>query len=172
MRVLDDTRQIVANLNLYALAIDTHCYDLFDKVFAPDVIANLSPQAQWRSCEELKEGMRVFHDVLDGSQHSFMNHQVIVNGDSANSLAYVIVRLFRPMNSGEGYFEMCGVYDDTHVRTPDGWRIKRRNYCGNQWHGNPRVGGTPELPFEPPFTPLRKMAAAGKVDFLKAVRKK
>jgi hypothetical protein len=164
VRVLDDTRRIVNALNLYGLAIDTHRYELFDQVFAPDVRADYNPPIAWTDRESLKNGMELYHEPLDGSMHRITNHQVQVDGDRANSLSYVKVRLLR----GDDFFESGGVYDDEFQRLPEGWRIKTRFYRGSWWLGNPGVLSEGDgIAFEPFIKTLRHTVRDGEVRYLK-----
>lgn len=168
VKMIDDTRQIINALNLYALAIDSNRYELFDQVFAADVKADYNPPIGWSDLESIRRDMKSAHAPLDGCLHRITNHQVRVNGDSANSICYVKVRVFR----GEVSFEMGGFYDDEFVRTAQGWRIKRRFYRGSWWKGDPKVlGGVSDHVFEPFVQPLRDAAAADKVSYLKALEK-
>jgi SnoaL-like domain len=166
LRVLDDTRQIVNVLNLYGLAIDSHRYEMFDQVFAPDVQADYNPPVGWKDRDGIRRDMESFHRPLDGCLHRISNHQVIVDGDRANSICYVKVHLIR----GGDFFEMAGFYDDEFARTAEGWRIKRRYYRGSWWSGNPNVvGGPPGFVFDPVVQTLRHAVGAGKVSYLKAL---
>jgi hypothetical protein len=169
VRVLDDTRQIINVLNLYGLTIDTQRWELFDQVFMPDVVADYTPPAYFPDREAIRKSMADFHAPLDGSQHTITNHQVIVNGDRASSISYVIVRLVR----GDDFFQAGGFYDDTFIRSPAGWRIIKRSYRGNWWRGNPNVGGHPGFAehFEPKNCTLRKASDADEVSYLKALAK-
>ena len=57
------------------------------------------------------------HEGLDASQHTVANHQVIVDGDRANAIAYVVARLIRNVpEGGVNYWEFGGWYDDSLVR--------------------------------------------------------
>ena len=168
VRVIDDTRQIINALNLYALAIDSNRYELFDQVFAPDVQADYNPPIGWSDREGLRRDMKSAHAPLDGCLHRITNHQVRVDGDRANSICDVKVRAFR----GDDCFEMGGFYDDEFARTAQGWRIKRRFYRGSWWKGNPKVlGGVADFVFYPVVQPLRHAAEADKVSYLKALAK-
>jgi hypothetical protein len=161
----DDVSEITGVINLYALAVDTQRWELFDRVFTEDLTVR-TPNGDWSGREQMRRFWAAFHDPLDGSTHTFTNHQVLVRGDRANALSYVIVRLLRPMPEGESYYESAGWYDDTLVRTPQGWRINSRGYGSNWWRGNPRVGGDD---FTPDITLLRRAAARNEIEYLKAL---
>ena len=63
-----------------------------------------------------------------------------------------------------------GYYDDRLVRTAEGWRIAKRVCRVVFWTGNPRVQ-TPmdEIEFKLDLVSLKTEAAAGRLDFLKAL---
>ena len=167
-----DHNAIVNVINLYALAVDTLCFDLFDRVFTPDVQLDYYPGSRMAGLAQVKQEFLLAHEGLDASQHTVANHQVIVDGDRANAIAYVVARLIRNVpEGGVNYWEFGGWYDDSLVRTPAGWRIQRRACRGNWWEGNPRVAECrPEWVFRPDVTLLRNAAKAGESEFLKAVR--
>jgi hypothetical protein len=162
----NDVAEIIALTHLYAMATDTLRWDLFDRIFTPDLDANCPPNGRWVGLEDFKSKWAAFHEILDGSTHTFTNQQVVVSGDTANMLSYVHVRLWRKMPDGKDWYESGGYYDDKLIRTPAGWRIRARLYGGNWWDGNPRVGGED---FDPSLIPLRHAAKAGDVAFVNAL---
>jgi hypothetical protein len=167
---LDDVRQITNALYTYGLAIDTHRYELFDQVFDKEIKADYNPPVFYKTLEEVKSHMKDFHEKLDGSQHNITNPQVVVDGDHAASISYVVVRLIK----GKDYFQMGCFYDDTWVRAPGGWRIKTRLCRGNFWEGNPATGGevAPGQILDPLLQSLKKTAVKNDLGFLKAEARK
>lgn len=161
IRVLDDTRQIIDTLNLYGLVIDSQKWDLFDRVFAADVQADYNPPVRFANRQELKTTMAEFHAGLDGSLHRITNHQVVVDGDRANSISYVIVTLLQ----GEEQFQMAGFYDDNWRRTAEGWRIGARLFRGSWWSGSLAMFQG----MSPAITTLRHAGEAGRVTYLAAL---
>jgi SnoaL-like domain len=169
----DDRNEIIDVLNLYALAVDSQQWDLFDLVFTSDVVAEYTGGLLYENLEEFKAGFAVIHDPLEGSLHVMTNHQVRIDGDSANSLVYGHYRLIRNLPPGGGdCWEAGGWYDDHLVRTPAGWRIKRRRNRNSWWAGNPFVlapePGACASEFR--LDTLRSDARNGELDYLKAVR--
>jgi hypothetical protein len=162
----DDRADIIGVINLYALAVDTVRWDLFDRIFTPDLDADCPPNGHWTGLESFRKMWADFHEPLDGSVHTFTNHNVLVEGDRAHALSYVVVRLMRQQPEGEGWYESGGWYDDKLVRTAQGWRIRARLYGGNWWRGNPAVGGEG---FDPGVIPLRQAARGGQIGFLNAL---
>jgi hypothetical protein len=166
----NDISEIVNVLNLYAIAVDTLQWDLFDRVFTPDARLDYLSRV-WDDLTEFKKHFAAVHAPLDSSQHMVTNHQVVVNGDRANALSYARARLIRSMPEGGGnQWEIGAWYDDVLVRTPRGWRIKSRTCRGNWWDGNIRVSETTSGSARQEMTLLRRAAAAGEISHLDAVR--
>ena len=168
----DDFAEIVNLLNLYSFAIDVLRLDLFDRVFTADTIVDYGFGGRWTDLESFKRDFTTSHARLDSTQHTVANHQVIVKGDRANAVAYVIARLMRHVpQGGVDYLQVGGWYDDTLVRTSAGWRIKTR-VCKLNWsEGNPRAIETaPGMQAKPEATSLRREADAGTIAYLKALQ--
>jgi hypothetical protein len=170
----EDTDEIVRIINLYAFAVDTQRWDLFDRIFTPDTEADYGPTMHWRDLASFKRDFAAFHGPLDGTQHTIANHQIIVDGDRANSMTYGIWRLMRHVPQGGGDVWLGGGwYDDAFVRTAQGWRIKKRVCRVAWWEGNPRVGDTlPGTHFEQNAISMRREAEAGKITYIKALTRK
>lgn len=165
-----DRAEIIALINLYGFAVDTQCWDLFDRIFTPDVTADFSASAQWQSLASFKRDFAVFHDPFDSTQHAMLNHLVHVAGDTANAFTYGTWRLIRKAVDGDPRWDGTGWYDDTLLRTASGWRISKRVCRIMGWHGNPFVNETiPGVKFELNTTVLRREAEAGRLAFLKAI---
>jgi hypothetical protein len=165
----DDVVGVIATLNLYAFATDSQQWDLFDRVFTEDVLADFGGGALWHDRASLKRDFDTIHAPFDVTQHTTTNHVVTIDGDTANSVCYVHARFVRQADGGN-FWETTGWYDDVHVRTPGGWRIRHRVSRSNWWGGNLRVLQTMEgVTTEPPLSTTRKDAAAGQLMFLKAL---
>ncbi|WP_295695286.1 nuclear transport factor 2 family protein, partial [Lapillicoccus sp.] len=84
-----DKASIIELLNLYGFALDAQAWDLFDLVFAPDVVAEFGPAGNaWVGLEEFKRSFAEFHATLDSHQHTMMGQLVHVDGDTANAFSY------------------------------------------------------------------------------------
>ena len=84
-----DKAAIIELMNLYAFALDTAHWDLFDRIFAEDILADFGPaSAVWRDLASFKRAFGEFHATLDNYQHTMMGHLVHVNGDTAHAFAY------------------------------------------------------------------------------------
>jgi SnoaL-like protein len=161
-----DVIAITNVVNLYALALDSQKYELFDKVFTADAWVSFGGPAQWNDRALLKQAFDVIHAPYTATQHVTTNHHVTVNGDRATCLSYVVGRFIRPVEGGDT-FESGGWYDDELVRTSEGWRIARRECQMSWWSGNPAVLQTdPSVHIEPAVVSLKDAAANGKVSHI------
>jgi 3-phenylpropionate/cinnamic acid dioxygenase small subunit len=57
--------------------------------------------------------------------NTIANVQILLDGDTATSRT-AFTMLLKTASDPAAYIEVRGWYDDTHVRTPDGWRISSR----------------------------------------------
>jgi SnoaL-like domain len=166
-----DKAAIVEILNLYGLALDAHQWDLFDRVFTEDVVAEFGPAgAAWIGLADFKRSFAEFHDQLDGHQHTMMGQLVHVDGDRANAFSYGNWLLVRESAEGGPTWQGTGWYDDQLVRGDEGWRIRRRVCRLMSWTGNPSVP-EPNAEHNPDMNTnvLRRHAEEGRIEFLKAI---
>ncbi len=146
-----DLFEITNVINLYALAVDTHSWDLLDQVFTPDIAIDFGGPAAWTGLDALKEAFQAIHTPFRSTQHFTTNHQIKTAGDRATCTSYVRGVFMRAMPEGGDMFESTGWYDDALVRSPAGWRIQRRSSRMTWWGGNAKVletapgAGAPEM---------------------------
>lgn len=165
-----DVRSIVQLINLYGLAMDTQRWDLFDRIFTPDVEADFGEPARWRGLAAFKADFAAFHAPFDSTQHIMTNHLVSVAGETAQALTYGSWRLIRKGVEGGELWEGTGWYDDDLVRRGGRWLIKRRTCRVLWWGGNPRVQETaPGIEFNLRPSALRAEGLAGRLRFLNAL---
>jgi hypothetical protein len=164
----DDVHEITNLLNLYAFAVDTLQWDLFDRIFTPDVTLDY-PNGSWSDLRSFKKDFAVAHAQLHTTQHMVTNHQIALRGDEANALSYARARLVRttPEAGGE-FFEFGGWYDDLLLRTAGRWRIRNRKCRGNWLDGNPDAV-SPAV--RDSLTTFRRAAAAGDIAYFEAVKR-
>lgn len=165
-----DKAAIIEVLNLYGLALDAHRWDLFDHVFAEDVIAEFGPAgAAWTGLADFKRSFGEFHARLDSHQHTMMGQLVQVDGDKAHAFSYGNWLLVREAAEGGPMWQGTGWYDDELVRTDRGWRIRRRVCRLMSWTGNPLVP-EPDGEHNPDMQTnvLREHSEAGAIGFLRA----
>lgn len=169
-----DKAEIIETLNLYAFALDSHQFDLFDRVFTEDVRAEFGPAgAVWSGLANLKRTFAEFHDTLTNHMHQMIGHNVHVNGDKANSFTYGNWLLVRDGAEGGSTWLGAGWYDDELVRTPSGWRIRDRIAKLVSWTGNPLVPvPVPEHHPDMATNALSKFSEGGKIRFFEAIKSK
>ncbi len=167
----EDIVGVINTLNLYAAATDMRQWDLFDRVFTEDVECNFGPGMTWSGREALKRDFATVHAPLASTLHITTNRNVVVSGDTANSLSYVLGRFAREFPDGLGTFESCGWYDDLLLRTEAGWRISKRSCRSVTATGNPAVMGISSREDMPLFS-LHGEARAGGLDFLKVMQQR
>ena len=162
----DDVIEIIQVVNLYAIAVDTRRWELFDQVFTADAQTDFGGGARWQDRAQLKRDFAFVHEPFDATLHVTTNHQVVVRDDAANCISYVHGRFIRQVPGGN-MFESGGWYDDRLVRTPAGWRISHR-VCRMVWAGgNPVVLQTmPGVTGEQQLDSLSREAAAGTIAYL------
>jgi SnoaL-like domain len=164
-----DVVAITQLVNLYGLAVDSRRWELFDRIFTPDVDADYGVTSHWTDRERFKGDFAAFHAPFDSTQHTMSTHVVHVDGNRAYSFCNGAWRLVRTAADGDPLWDGTGWYDDTLLRTPAGWRISRRVCRITWWTGNPLVNETiPGVRFELATTVLRHEAAAGRVGILAA----
>lgn len=166
-----DKAAIIEIMNLYAFALDTQQWHLFDRIFTKDVRADFGPaSAVWSDLVSFKRAFAEFHNTLDNYQHTMMGHLVQVDGDKAHAFAYGNWLLVREAATGGSSWLGTGWYDDELIRTGLGWRIQRRVCRLVSWTGNPAVP-QPNRDQSPDMTTntLRQFGKDGKLAFLNAI---
>jgi SnoaL-like protein len=174
MSEYEDKTAIIEILNLYGLALDAREWELFDRIFTSDVVAEFGPAgAAWRGLDEFVASFADFHDRLDSHQHTMMGQVVHVDGDRANAFSYGNWLLVRAAAEDGPTWLGTGWYDDELVRTENGWRIQHRVCRLQSWSGNPLVP-EPRGDHRPDMklNVLNEHAKEGKIAFLNAIKSK
>jgi hypothetical protein len=142
---------ITAVLNLYAVALDSHSWDLFDEIFTADVEADYAEgQLHWHDLASFKRDFKELHESMKGHQHTLGVPQIIVEGDRAFALTHGRFNVFWA-SPAPGPFDMSeggAWYDDELVRSEAGWRVRKR-VARNFWlRGAVRAQGEAPLVIE------------------------
>lgn len=135
----DDLSSIVNVINLYAIAVDSHRYELFDRIFTEDIRCDFGGGAAFTDRATLSSVFKDIHAVFSATQHLTSGHAITVDGDSAYCLSYVYARFRREVEGADSLFESSGWYDDLLVRSANGWRIKDRTSRMVSYSGDIRV---------------------------------
>ena len=122
---LNQTEQqaVIEVLVRVAAAFDARDWPALDEVFTADLDAY---GAQGR--EAVVTTVRSFLGGCGPSQHLLGNYQVSVSGDSAHSVCKARVLHVGAGELADRTYECCGNYVDELVRTPEGWRLRRRQF--------------------------------------------
>ena len=120
-----DKLDITDTLVAYATAIDRRDWELFRRCFTVDVVADYDTLGSWASLDDLTQFMVDLHAPFGPTMHRLSNFVIDVTGDTASARTYVDALITHEGTSGvNGH----GYYDDSLVRTADGWRIARRRF--------------------------------------------
>lgn len=124
----DDYQAIVRRVYEYAYGIDTRDWSWYRSIFT-DVIRmdfasyNGAP-AVTLEADEWVANCKVLFTGLDATQHSMSNPLVDQDGDHARCRMYMQAEHFLRNDAGSSGFVLGGYYDDSLVRTADGWQIE------------------------------------------------
>ena len=136
-----EDRLAVVDLTIaYCWALDTKDWAGLDSVFLPDATAELASPLL-TGVEAIKARVATALTPLDDSQHMVSNHQVTIDdsGDRATCRCYLQAQHVRSDVEGGHNLIIGGRYEDTMVRTADGWRIGHRRLVVMWREGNPAV---------------------------------
>jgi ketosteroid isomerase-like protein len=122
---MDDRAAVIDTVTRYATALDARDFAMLEDVFTQDATCDFGAGA----VEGRHAVRRMMEQMLGGggpSQHLLGNLVVEVEGDRARCVSQV-----RAFSAGAGaaagrIYELFGEYRDELVRTPEGWRIARR----------------------------------------------
>ncbi|HEX9234702.1 MAG TPA: nuclear transport factor 2 family protein, partial [Actinomycetota bacterium] len=111
-------------LDAYAEAVDDKDWDVLGALFTPDAVLDYTRAGGPRGTFEevlpfLQQGLGLF----SVTQHFITNRRIKVDGDRAESSAYLYNPLGRDDGGGMTFLAVGGRYVTRYRRTPDGWRI-------------------------------------------------
>ena len=163
-------QEIIQTVGLYSVALDSHSWDLFDAIFAADVVSDYPGGLFWSDLASFKADFTAMHEPVISHQHQLGVPQVVIDGDRAWTLTYGTYRLLRARRAEKfGDMSRGGAwYDDELARTAAGWRIVRRRARNFWWAGSFREDD--DLPTAVDSFP--EEAAAGRVGYINALRAK
>ena len=126
MSQADDRFAIIRVLDRYAEVLDTRDWDALREVFTPDVEMDF---VAWQATnlDDVRTQISAFLDSCGPSQHLLGNYRIeFRDNDTAHSACYVRVMHFGKGEHEGKRYEMWGEYRDDFVRTPSGWRSRKR----------------------------------------------
>jgi 3-phenylpropionate/cinnamic acid dioxygenase small subunit len=120
---MTEQQAVVDVLVRCAAAFDARDWPSLDDLFTADIDAY---GAQGR--EAVVTTIRSFLGGCGPSQHLLGNYQVSLHGDSAQCVSKARVLHVGAGDRSDRTYECCGNYLDELVRTPGGWRLRRRQF--------------------------------------------
>ncbi|MFC2028012.1 nuclear transport factor 2 family protein [Chloroflexota bacterium] len=146
---ISDRLEIQDLLSRYCTVIDYERYDDLDYVFTQDAIIDYTAFGGIRGeVSEIKRWLAEALGQFPMTQHVVNNFNITIEGDRAKSRCAFYNPMGLPLPEGkEGLMILFfgGYYNDTLVRTNDGWRISERiEEYGWQFGELPEGFGIPE----------------------------
>ena len=127
----------------YARALDSRDWALLERCFVPDARYTF-PGGESNDSASVVSRCSGALTRLDASQHLLGNIEIEVEGDTARTRTYFHAQHVKKGTEGGDCFVIAGSYQDTFVRTVDGWRINHRHQEYSWMDGNPGVVARPK----------------------------
>lgn len=124
---IEDRIAIEELVTEYAWRLDHRRFEAVLELFTPDAELRIRGQRV-----EGAEGLRAWLDqraASEGrrsSQHQMTMVRLEPTGDGAVEGTAALVLHVAKSGSGSTYIDLVGEYQDEYVRTPEGWRFRRR----------------------------------------------
>ena len=126
MTPLEDEWAIRKLAYLYARAMDRNEPQTIDAIFTEEAVLQ-RPTRAWTGRAEIRQVPGWLHERCVNLTHHVHNQLAEVTGDAATAETYGLSHLVQRGPSGNLYvFEQGIRYQDTLVRSPDGWRFASR----------------------------------------------
>ena len=163
-----DRESIATVLSLYAIALDSHSWDLFDEIFTPEAQVEYPGGLRWHGLAAFKRDFTQRHEAAAGHQHLLASPYILIDGDRAFALTYGRFNFFRasPAAGPSDMSEGGAWYDDELVRLPHGWRVCKRSVGNFWWRGAmPEEGDVPRV-----VDSFPEWVRTGRVGYMNALR--
>jgi len=118
---MSDRDEIIERLALLAAATDGRDWDALRSLVTDDIHGYGA-----RGAEAVIATLQAHLGGVGATQHLLGNHRVSVDGDVARSLTYGRVHHVGAGPMDGSFYECMGDYDDTWVRTEQGWKLAKR----------------------------------------------
>lgn len=122
-----DRADITDVLVRYATGIDRRDWVLFRSIWTDEVDADYGRGiGHFRSADQITEHMTSAHERMGRTWHLLSNFAIEVDGDVATARTYLHAVLNVDKDDPEAWLDVISHYDDSLVRTSDGWKIRLR----------------------------------------------
>ena len=131
-----------------AISVDTHDWDTYRSCFDDDVHFDFTDHTDrviGKGFGIVRSGDRWVEQVIaavsgfEGTQHLITNAIHTLNGDSAESVCFIVADHFLNNEVGDRSISMGGVYTFGSVRKAAGWKIKTWHLKILWYRGNPSL---------------------------------
>ena len=129
---MDPTEIILIHqlLGQYGHLVDAKAWDRFDELFVDDAVVDYTAVRAPRVFYGVEQIREFFRDANHPSAHHVTNIVVWEEKGDARVRSKFLVPYTRPSHTPKRW--SGGDYDDIVVRTPAGWRFRRR-VCTGRW---------------------------------------
>jgi hypothetical protein len=140
MSAADDRFAIIATLDRYSECLDSRDWPRLAEVFTKDVDMDFEAWHE-KGLDRVTATIRSFLDGCGPSQHLLGNYRIELDGDHASSRCYCrVMHMGKGEHEGKTY-EAWIEYADELVRTPEGWRSRKRVARAQMHQGDPSLLG-------------------------------
>jgi 3-phenylpropionate/cinnamic acid dioxygenase small subunit len=123
---IEDRLAIQALVTEYAWLLDHRCWDDVPKLMTDDVVLKIRGREivgrdgvlDWAAARAQKKSRRTQHQMT-------LLRLEPVDADLVKGTAALVLHVAK-MGGSDTYVDLVGEYQDEYVRTPDGWRFRRR----------------------------------------------
>jgi hypothetical protein len=136
----DERFAIIATLDRYAECLDQRDWPRLSEVFTADVEMDFEAWHE-HGLPLVTANIRRFLDGCGPSQHLLGNYRIDLDGDQASSRCYCrVMHMGKGEHEGKTY-ETWIEYADEFIRTPEGWRSRKRVARARMHQGDPSLLG-------------------------------
>ena len=141
---MSDQDSINSIVNHLFTATDAKAWDTVSSLFTEEIdvdFSSLGAEPARMPSANLVAGWKQGLHSQKESHHMTSNHMIEFKGDSAvvTAQGYAYNRLLEP--SGDGFWEVWGVYTLPLERTTDGWKLSGITFDARHSHGDASVPG-------------------------------
>jgi len=128
LQEISDRLEIQELLGKYAHAVDSCDWELYRSVYTEDAIIDYTTfGAPVGTVDEIIDFLAAAMPHMKSTQHAVMNITLKIDGDTASGRTICYNPMVREVDGKESVSIYGLWYNDTFVRTADGWKFKTRS---------------------------------------------
>jgi hypothetical protein len=128
-----DRKAVVELARTYCSVVDAGAFERLRELFVADATAELGGSGQ-QGVDEIIERLEVALGRFESWQHSTGDHEVTIEGDRATARCAMRAVHVLPPGEAVSTDTVVGRYEDSLVRTSQGWRIAHRRLVVTDRH--------------------------------------